>query len=390
MKKKIFTFSLILYLLCMTLAGCGTNTDLQPSGTIPPATDETGVPDTTVPDNPTIPDTPTVPDDPTTPTDSTVPEDTTPAPEDTTPAPDVDPSVSSTPSVEEPGASTEPEPETSPEPETGLRDNTPRCLVPKADGSAETHNEYAAIDYSNASEGYFMACYTGTCAKVKMQVKGSNGVTYTYNLNNSEYVAFPLSSGSGSYEITILENVFDNNYAICLAETIDVTLSSEFKPYLYPNQYCAFTSSSRAVALAKELAEPANTDLDVITNIYNYVIEAISYDYDKAATVPSGYIPNVDSVLSSGKGICLDYAAVMTSMLRSQRIPTRLEVGYAGDAYHAWISAYISDVGWVNGIVQFNGNEWELMDPTFASMVDESELKDFISNKSNYVVKYLY
>ncbi|MDE5803304.1 MAG: lasso peptide biosynthesis protein [Lachnospiraceae bacterium] len=379
MKKKTFIFFLILYLSCMALAGCGTNTDLQPSGTIPPATDETGspAPDATVPDNTTTPDDPTVP------TESNVPDDAT-------PAPDVDPSASSTPSVEEPDASTEPEPETSPEPVTGLRDNTPRCLVPTASGSAETHNDYASIDYSNASEGYFMACYTGTCAKVKMQVKGSNGVTYTYNLNNSEYVAFPLSSGSGSYDITILENVFDNNYAICLAETINVTLSNEFGPYLYPNQYCMFSSSSRTVSLAKELAEPANTDLDVITNIYNYVIESISYDYDKAATVPSGYIPNVDSVLSSGKGICLDYAAVMTSMLRSQRIPTRLEVGYAGDAYHAWISAYISDVGWVNGIVQFNGNEWELMDPTFASMVDESELRDFISNGSNYVVKYLY
>ncbi|MBD5510951.1 MAG: transglutaminase domain-containing protein [Lachnospiraceae bacterium] len=379
MKKKIFIFSLISYLLCMALAGCGTNTELQPPGTIPPATDETDIstPDTTVPDSATVPD------------DTTSPGDTT-VPDDATPAPDKDPSASSTPSAEEPDASAEPEPETSPELETGLRDNTPRCLVPTASGSAETHNEYAAIDYSNASEGYFMACYTGTCAKVKMQVKGSNGVTYTYNLNNSEYVAFPLSSGSGSYEITILENVFDSNYAICLAETINVTLSSEFKPYLYPNQYCAFSSSSRAVSLAKELAEPANTDLDVITNIYNYVIESISYDYDKAATVPSGYIPDVDAVLSSGKGICLDYAAVMTSMLRSQRIPTRLEVGYAGDAYHAWISAYISDVGWVNGIVRFDGNEWELMDPTFASMVEESELKDFISNGSNYVVKYLY
>lgn len=367
MKKKIFVFSLISYLLCMALAGCGTNTELQPPGTIPPATDETGVPtpDTTVPADPAVP-------------------------ADTTLVPDEDPSASSAPSAEEPDASAEPEPEISPEPETGLRDNTPRCLVPTAGGSAETHNEYASIDYSNASEGYFMACYTGTCSKVKMQVKGSNGVTYTYNLNNSEYVAFPLSSGSGSYEITILENVFDSNYAICLADTIDVTLSNEFGPYLYPNQYCVFSSSSRTVALAKELAEPANTDLDVITSIYNYVIESISYDYDKAATVPSGYIPDVDAVLDSGKGICLDYAAVMTSMLRSQRIPTRLEVGYAGDAYHAWISAYISDVGWVNGIVRFDGNEWELMDPTFASMVDESELKDFISNGSNYVVKYLY
>ncbi len=161
MKKKTFIFSLILYLLCIALAGCGTNTDRQPPGTIPPATDETDVPDATVPDNPTTPDDPIVATD-TTP----VPGDATSVPNDATPAPVEDPSASSTPSVEEPDASTEPE--TSPEPETGLRDNTPRCLVPTASGSAETHNEYAAIDYSNASEGYFMACYTGTCAKLKM------------------------------------------------------------------------------------------------------------------------------------------------------------------------------------------------------------------------------
>ena len=66
-----------------------------------------------------------------------------------------------------------------------------------------------------------------------------------------------------------------------------------------------------------------------------------TYDYDKAATVSSGYLPVVDTVLDSKTGICFDYAAVMASMLRSQNIPTRLEIGYAGDAYHAWISVYV-------------------------------------------------
>ena len=54
----------------------------------------------------------------------------------------------------------------------------------------------------------------------------------------------------------------------------------------------------------------------------------------------------------------------MTSMLRSQNIPTKLEVGYSGDAYHAWISTYIDDKGWVDDIIQFNGNTWQIMDPT--------------------------
>ena len=67
-------------------------------------------------------------------------------------------------------------------------------------------------------------------------------------------------------------------------------------------------------------------------------------------------IEDIDEILNSGTGICLDYAAVMTGMLRSQRIPTRLEVGYAQDAYHAWISIYTEETGWLNGIIEFNGN----------------------------------
>ena len=273
---------------------------------------------------------------------------------------------------------------------TGTRDNTPQCLIPLADGTAETHNDYASIDYSHSEEGYIMACYTGSCPKVKMQITGSDSVTYTYDLVSDGYESFPLSAGNGAYEITILENVSGTSYAVCLVADIEVALTNEFGPYLYPNQYCNFNSSSNVVSKAAELAESANTDLDVVTNIYNYVITNITYDYKKAETVPSGYTSDVDNILSSGTGICLDYAAVMTSMLRSQRIPTRLEVGYAGDVYHAWISTYITDVGWVNGIVEFDGTSWVLMDPTFASNTSEKELKNFIGDGSNYLVKYIY
>lgn len=271
-----------------------------------------------------------------------------------------------------------------------LRDNTPYCLVPVADGTAETHNDVASIDYSNAGEGYIMALYTGDSSKVKLQITGVDDVTYTYNLVSSEYEAFPLSSGDGSYEIRILENISGTSYLTCLTARIDVSLANEFGPYLYPNQYCSFDKDSETVTKAAELAKNAASDLDVVTNVYNYIITSITYDYEKAETVPSGYTSDVDEILETGTGICLDYAAVMTSMLRSQHIPTRLEVGYAGDAYHAWISTYITDVGWVNGIVEFDGVSWELMDPTFAASSSEKKLRKFIGDGSNYVVKYMY
>ena len=165
---------------------------------------------------------------------------------------------------------------------------------------------------------------------------------------------------------------------------------NEFGPYLYPNQYVNFTANCQTVAKGEELAANASSDLEVVSNVYNYIINNISYDYNKANTVQSGYTSNVDDILNKRTGICLDYSAVMASMLRSQGIPTRLEVGYAADAYHAWISTYIKDIGWVNGIIEFDGKGWKIMDPTFAASTSERVLKNFIGNGSNYVTKYIY
>lgn len=385
MKKNKKYLSVISYLLCVTLlSGCGTNITPLPGETFTEAT--LGVPP--------ISDAPEASQSPETgaPEASQSPETGAPEashpPETGTSESLEDTSRPSETAVESSSSTEAPSP--SPEKTVGTRSNTPQCLTPTASGTEEIHNDVSSIDYSNASEGYIMAVYTGTNAKVKMQIKGPNSVTYTYNLTSSDYEAFPLSAGDGSYEISILENVGGTSYSYCLTTTISVTLASEFGPYLYPNQYCNFNASSKAVAKAKELAESANSDLDVVAIVYNYIIENITYDYDKAATVPSGYIPNVDATLASGTGICLDYAAIMTSMLRSQRIPTRLEVGYAGSAYHAWISTYIADIGWVNGIVEFDGHSWELMDPTFAASNSEKDLKEFIGEGTNYQVKYMY
>lgn len=277
-------------------------------------------------------------------------------------------------------------------PVKGSRDNTPVCLVPTAPGETVFENEYAHLDASNTSEGYVVIRYTGDSGKVKLQITGPNEITYTYNLTtgNPTDEVFPLQTGNGQYMINVYENLQGTQYTTVFSEMVDVNLTNEFGPFLYPNQYCTFSSNSLAVSLAKELAYSCNTDLEVVSAIYNYLIENIKYDYDEAESVQSGYLPNVDEVVTTQKGICLDYSSLMCSMLRSQRIPTRMEIGYAGTAYHAWISTYIEDIGWVNGIIQFDGKEWSLMDPTFASNTEEEALKDFIGDGENYSVKYIY
>lgn len=272
---------------------------------------------------------------------------------------------------------------------TGVRDNTPVCFVPVASNVKVYSNKLAEIDVSNSSEGYFMVNYKGKNPKVRLLVTGPDEVRYTYNLYNG-YEAFPLSAGSGTYKIGVYENIRGSEYSPALYQTVDVTITNTFGPNLYSNQYVKFDTNSKVVAKAMELAQYSNNDLDVIDKVYNYCTTNITYDHNKAATVQSGYTSNPDDILESGTGICLDYAAVMASMLRSQGIPTRLEVGYAGTAYHAWISAYINEIGWVNGIIQFDGVNWSIMDPTFGANSDKEVLKNFIGNGSNYKTKYIY
>ena len=272
------------------------------------------------------------------------------------------------------------------------RDNTPQVLTPIADGITVYHNptETASIDASHTEDGYVMVSYSGSNPKVKLQITGPDNITYTYDLNPGTYETFPLTSKDGSYTVAVYENVSSGKYSTTLSETLSVKINNEFAPFLYPNQYVDFNESTKAVALVAELTAQTESDLDAVSCIYNYIISHISYDTVKAENVQSGYLPNVDSTLHSGKGICFDYAAVMTAMLRSQGIPTRLEIGYAKDSYHAWISTYITDIGWINGIIEFDGKNWTLMDPTFAASSSEKALKKFIGDGSNYVTEYIY
>ncbi len=271
--------------------------------------------------------------------------------------------------------------------EKGTRDNTPVVLTPVASGINVHSCEVADIDVSNAAEGYVMAAYFGTNEKVKLRITGPDQITYTYNLHG-DYEVFPLTAGDGLYTIAIFENISGTKYSTALSVEVEVALSNTFGPYLYPNQYVNFSASSLAVEKAKELAYPANNNLEVVESVYNYIINNFIYDYEKAATVASGYLPVVDDVYQANTGICFDYAALMATMLRSQNIPTRLEVGYMGEEYHAWISIYIDDLGWINGIIEFDGKDWHLMDPTFAST--SKNPKNFISEDSKYLTKYVY
>lgn len=264
------------------------------------------------------------------------------------------------------------------------------AYTPIASGTLTYQSEKVLIDASNTSDGYIMITYTGSNPKVKIRI--SKDTDYTYDIaNTGDYVTFPLSEGSGTYTIKLYENISGSSYAQALSQSIAVSLKNETTPFLYSNQFCDFHAGSAVVALSDSLTSGLSEPLQKVEAIYNYTVYNMTYDKQKAATVQSGYLPDVDLVLSSKTGICFDYAAVMTSMLRAQGIPTKLVIGYAGNAYHAWVSIYIEGTGWIDNIIYFDGSSWKLMDPTFASGSNKSaEMLSYISNPSNYQAKFSY
>ena len=108
-----------------------------------------------------------------------------------------------------------------------------------------------------------MAKYTGSNAKPKLQLTGTDGITYTYSLYK-DYSTFPLTSGDGTYQVGVYENVSDDRYTTLLSETFSVTLTDPLSP--------PPPADFLPVAKAEELADGASSDLDIISSVYNYII----------------------------------------------------------------------------------------------------------------------
>lgn len=263
---------------------------------------------------------------------------------------------------------------------------------PEAPGTKVVSNDFAIIDYSNNRLGYIMVkTLRETQTEFRLLINGPGEQQYNFLLGqNSDFQAFPLAFGNGVYRVGVFERIDGNRFATVLSENIDVYIEDEFAPFLRSNQYVNFNRSTKAVSVAAALVAGLGDTIDKVEAIYTFVIDALEYDDELAKSVQTGYIPDLDEVLRRGRGICFDYASLMTAMLRSQGIPTKLVIGYVGDVYHAWINVYTEEYGWVGGLIRFDGNEWTLMDPTFTSNSNDPAIIDFIGDGTNYHPMFVF
>ena len=255
------------------------------------------------------------------------------------------------------------------------------------ESAAETAGEMEA-DLSHLSEGY-AAFRAHSEKKLKIQIVCGEE-KYNYDLpGDGKTVICPMNMGDGHYLFRALENISADKYAVTWSAEKDVKLLDEFEPFLRPSALVNYSEDSECVALAASLTEEDDPDVQKVYIIYNYLVKELHYDYEKAKTVKSGYLPDPDRVLEEKKGICFDYAALAASMLRSQGIPCRLITGYVepDGVYHAWNEIYLKEKGWISVKIKTKGKIWKHVDITFASNgVPESKTDD----DSLYTKRYTY
>lgn len=270
-----------------------------------------------------------------------------------------------------------------------------KVVVPKIKtgsftGAKTVSNDIACADITSADMGVIKVTYSGECGKVKVRIT-KNEAVYDYDLDPTGTV-FPLQSGSGTYNIKVLENVSGKTYAVALDENFSADIKSEFSPYLVPSQYINYSQSDDCVYKAAELCAGKSGTVEKAAAMFGYITSNVKYDKELAASVKSGYVPNPDKTLESGKGICFDYASLFASMCRSQNIPAKLVMGYVrGNVYHSWNEIYTEESGWVTVDIFLKGSGWELLDPTFyASASDKSAVAEYIGDGSDYSAIYYY
>ena len=251
-----------------------------------------------------------------------------------------------------------------------------------------TGNDNVMLDVSASEDGYF-GVSARSDKRLKLQtIKGE--LTYTYNIaSDGTPSIFPFQSGNGEYYIRVLENIVDSKYAEIYSAFVTVTLRDEFQPFLRPNDYVNYSADSRCVAKASELAAGTSSKLDVVKAVYGFVCRSVTYDREKALTVRSGYLPVPDETMTTGKGICFDYASLAASMLRSQGVPTKVIFGYVSpdNIYHAWNMFFTEETGWVTVSFKVSGRNWTRLDLTFSA---GGSSDSFIGDGLNYSDVYQY
>ncbi|MCI5955705.1 MAG: transglutaminase-like domain-containing protein [Clostridiales bacterium] len=215
-------------------------------------------------------------------------------------------------------------------------------LWPEATGETVLQDGILVVDASHAADGYFMVrADEGGSERYKLRVQLGKKKVPEYDLtSNGEWTIIPFQLGNGKYTITLFKRG-SKGYTTGGKLTVKVEMPDENAPFLVPNQYVNYNPDTEAVALSEELCAEKNSDAEKLEAIRVYIHDNYLYDYDRAESVTTGLLPDIDYCTTNKMGICQDLAAMAVCMLRVQGVPARLMIGWTGKIYHAWVTAIV-------------------------------------------------
>lgn len=244
--------------------------------------------------------------------------------------------------------------------------------------TAYAEEEAAVIDKSELKNGILIVDYNdeGTASKVRI-TKGSS--KYLYDLTDKARI--PLQLGNGDYKIEVLVNVEGNMYRQVTAETVNYKGDDGRTVFLQSNEIVNWNSDMDAIKKAKILTKETKTDSEKVAAIYAYIVKNMDYDYKKAQTVESGYVPSIDKVYKTKTGICYDYSVLFAAMLRSVGVPVKVLMGTSSDVkeYHAWNQVYIKET-----------KKWITVDTTIDSSLKNTNTDSMAKKESHYMIEKQY
>lgn len=210
------------------------------------------------------------------------------------------------------------------------------------------------VDIADNGNGTItVTCENKTQTKIAVTVKKTGTDSqYNYFVTDADVnLSVPLTAGNGTYQVSVLKNIKDNQYSPLMSSEVELELEDSKSAYLTSNDMLCWNKKNAAIKKANKITKKYKSQENKIKALYKYLVKNYDYDYDKYKQNTSGnlayYTPDISKTYKSKKGICYDMSALTASMMRSVGIHTKMVTGYPnskyynGSQYHAWNKIYL-------------------------------------------------
>ena len=210
--------------------------------------------------------------------------------------------------------------------------------------------ETSSRDYSitlNKSTNKLYAKYKGEDKYGILNIKASSkeDTGSNYIVAKGHWQPISLIYGDCGYEISLCELASMAN-KLNVTERVGIYITAVNEDTLYNGDGYYVYDTPKIHKIARKLKD--TDSLKIVYNTYDYIIDNIEYNDSLAEMIKTGelklYKPDIDRVIEDKRGICIDQASLMLSLLRQNGVKSRLCTGYTENKqYHAWVEAFVDN-----------------------------------------------